>query len=77
MANKIKEEARRLYDSYGADEEGMDKVIMEHYKEIMGTDKFSKMIWSDGGQVPVSPEAQSVSDRNLSPVRHDLGRRMV
>ena len=44
MANKIKEEARRLYDSYGADEEGMDKVIMEHYKEIMGTDKFSKMI---------------------------------
>ncbi len=44
MANKIKEEARRLYDSYGADEEGMDKVIMEHYKEIMGTDKISKMI---------------------------------
>jgi hypothetical protein len=26
---------------------------------------------SDGGQVPVSPEAQSVSDRNLSPVRHE------
>jgi hypothetical protein len=27
-------------------------------------------VGSDGGQVPVSPEAQSVSDRNLSPVRH-------
>ena len=30
-----------------------------------------KEVGSDGGQVPVSPEAQSVSDRNLSPVRHD------
>ena len=28
-------------------------------------------VGSDGGQVPVSPEAQSVSDRNLSPVRHE------
>ena len=26
-------------------------------------------VGSDGGQVPVSPEAQSVSDRNLSPTR--------
>ncbi len=30
-----------------------------------------KEVGSDGGQVPVSPEAQSVSDRNLSPVRHE------
>ncbi len=28
-------------------------------------------VGSDGEQVPVSPEAQSVSDRNLSPVRQD------
>ena len=28
-------------------------------------------VGSDGGQVPVSLEAQSVSDRNLSPVRHE------
>ena len=32
-------------------------------------------VGSDGGQVPVSPEAQSVSDRNLSPVRHMKTRR--
>ncbi len=44
MARKTKEEIRQMYDNYGADEAGMDRFIMEYYKETLGYDKFSKKI---------------------------------
>ena len=58
----------------GEDVGGTVKSVMDFkYKEYMPKklkDALAKA-GADGGQVPVSPEAQSVSDRNLSPVRHE------
>ena len=49
------------------------KNICENWLEDLrySNNVLYKEVGSDGGQVPVSPEAQSVSDRNLSPVRHE------
>ena len=58
----------------GEDVGGTVKSVMDFkYKEYMPKklkDALAKA-GADGGQVPVSPEAQSVSDRNLSPVSSD------
>lgn len=44
MASKIKENVRQTYERYNADEEGMDRFVMEHYQQVEGSDRFSKKI---------------------------------
>lgn len=46
MAKRTKAEIRKLYDAYGEDEAGMDKITMEHEGDIVNADKLSKKLLS-------------------------------
>jgi hypothetical protein len=46
MAKRTKAEIRKLYDAYGEDKAGMDKITLEHESDIVNADKLSKKILS-------------------------------